>query len=161
MYGTLTTPKKKKLYTKGKHVPTACNAQNFNSIKSSWPKGTPNAIQEQRRSGSLILALPESNITEYFTLRATHTQTDKKTQVETHAKPCEGRFGFSSCEPDWPTGHPANDLSPKHLAIISVISFTTLECTSKVRHENDYAINKKERQTKFNMTKNKKIFKTK
>lgn len=79
MYGTLTTPKKKKLYTKGKHVPTACNAQNFNSIKSSWPKGTPNAIQEQRRSGSLILALPESNITQYFTLRATHTNRQKHT----------------------------------------------------------------------------------
>ncbi|XDV41902.1 hypothetical protein PO909_010683, partial [Leuciscus waleckii] len=78
MYGTSTTPKNKtnkKLYTKGKHVSTACNAQNFNSIKSSWPKGTPNAIQEQRRSRSLILALPERNITQYFTLRATHKQT--------------------------------------------------------------------------------------
>lgn len=75
--------KKKKLYTKGKHVPTACNAQNFNSIKSSWPKGTPNAIQEQRRSGSLILALPESNITQYFTLRATHTNRQKHTGWDT------------------------------------------------------------------------------
>lgn len=94
-----------KLYTKGEHVPTkrfptACNARNFNSIKSSWPKCTPNAIQEQRQHRSLISAQPERNITQYFTPRATHTQTDKNTQVETHAKPCEGRLGFSSCEPD-------------------------------------------------------------
>lgn len=86
-----------KLQTKGKHeptkrFPTACNARNFNSIKSSWPKCTPDAIQEQHRS--LILALSERNVTPSF---ATHTQTDKNTQVETHTKPCEGRFGFSSC----------------------------------------------------------------
>lgn len=67
-------------------------ARNFNSIKSSWPKCTPDAIQEQHRS--LILALSERNVTPSF---ATHTQTDKNTQVETHTKPCEGRFGFSSC----------------------------------------------------------------
>ncbi len=75
---------KLKLCTKGKHVPTkcfptACNARNFNSIKSSWPKCTPNAIQEQRRHRSLISALPERNVSQYFTPRATHTNRQKHT----------------------------------------------------------------------------------
>lgn len=75
---------KLKLYTKGKHVstksfPTACNARNFNSIKSSWPKCTPNAIQEQRRHRSLISALPERSVTQHFTPRATHTNRQKHT----------------------------------------------------------------------------------
>lgn len=62
-----------------KHFPTDCNARNFNSIKSSWPKCTPNAIQEQRQHRSLISALPERNITQYFTPRATHTNRQKHT----------------------------------------------------------------------------------
>lgn len=105
---------KNKIYTKSKHIPTACNAQNFNSIKSSWPKGTPNAIQEQ-----LATSLSHLGPTGVQRHPVLHTESYTHEQTKTHRlrhmpNPAKGIFGFSSCKPDWPTGYPVNDLSSKH-----------------------------------------------